>query len=90
MQTPVSEFPQVEAKILHPLTDPDIPNIGPGGFNKMVPQYVVDSLARYHSFAQGELDNLIKSIEGYSKQLEQVKENLHVNDVVRPVDSFEG
>lgn len=72
----------MEAKILHPLTEPDIPNIGPGSFEKMVPQYVVDALARYHSFAQGELDKLIQSIEGYNKQLEQVKESLHVDNVV--------
>lgn len=83
MQTPVSDFPQVEAKILHPLTEPDIPNIGPQSFDKMVPQYVVDALARYHSFAQGELDKLVQSVDGYSKQLEQVKENLHVDNVVR-------
>lgn len=86
----MSDFPQVEAKILHPLTEPDIPNIGPGSFEKMVPQYVVDALARYHSFAQGELDKLIQSIEGYNKQLEQVKENLHVDNVVWAINFCEG
>ena len=37
----VEDFPAVEAKILHPLTEPNIPAIQEEAFSNMVPQLVV-------------------------------------------------
>ena len=77
------DFPQVEAKILHPLTDPNIPQIGAVAFNDMVPQFVTEALTRYHAFVNSELSDRFAQIETYNRQLTDTKTTLHINEIVR-------
>ena len=76
------DFPQVEAKILHPLTEPNIPQIGASAFVDMVPQFVTEALTRYHAFVNRELSERFAQIETYNKQLTDTKTALHINEIV--------
>ena len=88
----MEDFPQVEAKILHPLTDPKIPDIQEEAFTSMIPQLVsawwvrdvqvVEALERYHKYANDEIAKGLEGLEAFNKEAADKRAELHVEDAI--------
>ena len=87
MDAKVEDFPAVEAKILHALGEPKIPDIQEEAFANMIPQLVRpglvrEALKRYHEYANGEIARGLAGLDAFNKAVTDKRAELHVEDAV--------